>query len=82
MPEDVIHYLFRILAGAGLQEMVPCGDFGVCGQVLPGINHLYLVDPFQYHRGVLLGRASHPVDAVGQGACAVRLDTDLFPRLT
>ena len=82
MPEDVIHYLFRILAGAGLQEMVPCGDFGVCGQVLPGINHLYLVDPFQYHRGVLLGRASHPVDAVGQGACAVGLDTDLFPRLT
>ena len=49
---------------------------------MPGINHLYLVDPFQYHRGVLLGRASHPVDAVGQGACAVRLDTDLFPRLT
>ena len=34
MPEDVIHYLFRILAGAGLQEMVPCGDFGVCGQVM------------------------------------------------
>ena len=35
--------------------MVPCGDFGVCGQVLPGINHLYLVDSFQYHRAFSLG---------------------------
>ena len=76
---DVIHYLFRILAEQGW-EMVPCGDFGVCGRVLPGITTLYPRRSLSNTTGAFSLGEQVAVDAVGQGACAVRLDTDLFPR--
>ena len=46
--------------------------------VLPYINHLHFIHPFQPDGSVLLRRTSHPVNTGRQFPGTVGLDTDIF----
>ena len=76
--EDVINYLFGVLAGAGLQEEVCC--LYLC-QPLLGLSilrehHFQFIGAVEREACPFLWRAGNPINTVRQRVGAVGLDED------
>ena len=78
--KDVANHLGRVLARAGLKEVIGGGKGGVSLQRLPGIDHFQLVHSADGQRCALLRRAGDPIYAIGQCVCAVGLDANILAR--
>ena len=55
MAEDVVDDGLCVLAGAGLEVVMPGVHVCVWREILPRIDYLYLVDPVENHLRTFLG---------------------------